>query len=255
MAGRLRLDFEKLPLIEVALRVSISPPPELTIQTIYSVREELGVAYTTIETPKQLEAPPGIKSELMFGPTVFAGADFSGHKQGIRLSMQRQVVVARWVQQFGETSPKYPRYGALESSLNDGMAALAKALGGGAITVSAVNLSYINFIEPNESAAAPLEYFSRLVQTEATKDAKELHKIELAWRRQDDVDLRFQLEHVNAKLLGESRPGFRLTTIAGKMLPTPPQDFSAPLSEVHNELQLFFNELLSAKAKAEWQLR
>jgi hypothetical protein len=96
-------------------------------------------------------------------------------------------------------------------------------------------------------------YFSDSVRITATSGAERVHKLEASWREPDGTDLRFCLEQVTASVGDEKVEGYRLTTVAGRLLAVT-DTAEAALDSVHARLQSFFLDLLSTSAKDEWQL-
>lgn len=256
MTGNLRLDFDNLPLVEVALRATYSSPIHLEYLTLIDIRDRLGEEFRVMTTPAGIEGAPGVAPPgIEIGKPSLLGADFGGGREGIWLSIQKQVVVSRWVRQLLDGAPQYPRFGAVLDAFKVGLRALAEALQRTSFPLSAVNISYANFIRTESAGGVLQKYFSPLVQVEATKGAKEIHKVEFAWREENDVDLRFRLESVAAAEGDKTVPGYRLITIAGSKLPADSDNASEALTRLHDRLQYFFRDLISEDARTEWRLQ
>ena len=256
MTGKLRLDFDNLPLVEVALRATYSSPKHLEYLTLISIRDRLGDEFRVMTTPAGIEGAPGAASpSIEIGKPSLLGADFGGGREGIWLSIQKQVVVARWVRQLTDGAPQYPRFGAVLNAFKAGLSALAEAFQLDPFPLSAVNISYANFIRTENAGGVLQKYFSPLVQVAATNGAKEIQKVEFAWREENDVDLRFRLESVSAAEGDKTVPGYRLITIAGRKLSSDTDDACETLTRLHDRLQYFFRDLISEDARIEWRLQ
>ena len=63
---------------------------------------------------------PGFNDLLGLGPGQLPGALYAGNDQGLSVSLQSQVLVARWTKHLSQGGPGYPRYGALREALYRG---------------------------------------------------------------------------------------------------------------------------------------
>ncbi len=251
---RIRLDFANLPLVEVCARVSFESPVTLTYATVNGVYDRLRSSFPALTEPTRFEAPPGIEdAALAVGPGKITGAVYTGHSQGLNITLQGQVIVARWVKRVGDEVSEYPRFPVLSQALWDALQAFREVAAGQVSRIVVANMSYVNFLRIRHSAPVLSRYFSDLAQVRATQNAKEIHKTEVAWSESDGVDLRYRLEQVTAKVADEKVDGYRLTTAAGTRLDTG-ADVTRTLDVVHNRLQLFFRDLISDEARKEWQL-
>ena len=161
----LRLEFENLPLMEAALRVTVSPPVKLRFSLIEKMRKYLGDAFPEVSESDQIEVPPGITQKVAeFGPGRIFGAVFKGNPQGLTVTVQDQVVIARWSRQARADTPEYPRFPALRKALGDAVDALENASPGISLKVVAANLSYTNFLGAPDPSEVLKTYFSDSVQ-------------------------------------------------------------------------------------------
>ncbi|MGH8520290.1 MAG: hypothetical protein ACREU9_02350 [Gammaproteobacteria bacterium] len=250
---RVRLEFANLPLVEVAVRATFSQPLELKFAIINRVAERLRPDFPILAEPERFELPPGVSGQVEFGPGTLVGAIYSGNQHGIIITVQSQVIVARWLKQVQPSAPAYPRYSALRDALWQAFDALTDASNGARPPIVVTNMSYVNFWAMSPSEPVLAKYFSELVHVRAAVNSQALHKLEASWRERDDVDLRFTLEQVTAKMEERDVEGFRLTTAAGQRLAASanPQE---KLDFLHDRLQIFFREVLSEHAKTEWAL-
>lgn len=254
LTNSVRLDFGNLPLIEAALRTTLSSPLTLTYAVIGSLAKQLEPKFPAVSEPKQLELAPGIgPSPTEFGPGVLPGAVYTGHAQGLSISVHPQVVVARWAKQFSPQDKSYPRFPLLRDALWNAVEMLGKTVGDEFPPPAVVNMSYTNFVPMPDPASDVRSYFSERAQLGMLDEARQVRKLEAAWSEAHAIDVRFTLEQVTAKLGDEISEGYRLTTIAGKRL-AGSLDAKKDLEEVHARLQTFFLDLISDKARTEWRL-
>jgi uncharacterized protein (TIGR04255 family) len=254
MAGKLRLDFENLPLVEAAVRASFNAPKALTYSLVNSVARELR-SFPRLEEAKQLEVAPGAPgTQMEISPTYLPGAVYAGHESGLSVSLQPQVIVTRWVKHLGLQQAEYPRYPALRDSLWAATEAFRKACGDEFPGVAVVNMSYVNFVPSPDTATFLRTYLSAESRLKAMDSAQQVRKIEASWSETDDLDLRFAVEQAIARLPDGATPGFRLTTAAGLRLGES-IDAKSALERIHDSLQSFFLKLISEQAKQEWKLR
>ena len=249
-----RLDFANLPLVEVAVRAAFSQPVELKFAIINQVAERLRSDFPILAEPERFEVPPGVSGEVRIGPLNLVGAIYSGNQHGIIITVQSQLIVARWLKQVQPSAPPYPRYSALRDALWQAFDALVDACNGACPPIAVTNMSYVNFLTMSPSEPVLAKYFSELVHVRAAENSQALYKLEASWRERDDVDLRFTLEQVTAKMDERDVEGFRLTTAAGQRLAASanPQE---TLDSLHDRLQIFFRDVLSEHAKTEWALK
>lgn len=254
MAGSLRLNFGNLPLVEAVVRASFAKPLELKFSAITDVHNKLKDAFPQITESKVYEPAPGMTEETVrIGPGHITGVVFAGNPAGLQSTLQSRVAVVRWVKQLISEAPTYPRFPALRTALWQVVEAVKAAYGLESLPIAVVNLSYVNFIRVTDFSTVLTRYFSELVHVRATENAEEIRKLEVSWR-EHGIDLRFQLEKVSATFGEDVVDGCRLTTIAGMYVPTPDGDEKETLEEVHTRLQVFFRDVISKRAKKEWQL-
>lgn len=255
MTAKLTLDFENLPLVEAAVRVSFQTAVGLSYSLVYSVYEKLKSSFPLLTESQQFEVVPGAGgTQVDFGPAYLPGAVFTGDKSGLSVHVQPQVIVARWTKRPGVIKSEYPRYQALHDSLWKTIEAFRLACGDRFPGIAVVNMSYVNFIPSLNTATFLKTYFSKESQLGAMKNAVQVRKLEAAWSENDDLDVRFAVEQGAAKLPDGVTSGYRLTTAAGLRLGESVTAKSG-LEEVHNALQRFFLELISEQAKREWKLQ
>jgi len=242
MPSSTSLEFDKLPLVEAAVRFSFDKSLQADFRTARAVLDKLP-KFNNLDLPSQIELPPGIQQPaLVVGPNVPSAFSLTGHEEGITLTLQPQLLAARW--QRTRDSADYPRYGALRESLND----LFKAMPEPTAPVAVVNIVYVNFIPTKDPGSRFIEkYFADIAQVGLFKSAPKVQQFTAAWRASATIDLRVDLRHATRN----SADGQRLLTAAGSRIQPGDNAFSR-LDEVHDELQRCFLELISDDAKAEW---
>lgn len=250
---KIQLDFGNLPLIEVAVRVSFASPVNLKFGIINDVAQRLRDEFPLLSELKRFEPPPGIREPtLTLQPGSISGADFTGNARGLIVTLQEQLIIARWLKRVEPSATEYPRYATLHDSLWKAVQAFSEACGGTIPPVSVVNMSYVNFLKSTQ-AQRVLDYFSEMAQIQAVKDARKIYKVEVSWNEKDNIDLRYDLEQVTAEMGQTPVEGYRLKTAAGTRVPQNADPRTA-LEMIHDRLQAFFQDLISEQAKKEWQL-
>lgn len=255
MATPHKLEFENLPLVEAAVRASFNVSKPLTYSLINAIAAELRQSFPTIEVPNQLELAPGIEdAQLAIGTAFLPGAVYAGNETNLSVSVQPQVVVARWVRYPGLENPRYPHFGPLRDALWRAVEAFQKSSGDEFPGIAVVNMSYVNFVESDDPGDFVNAYFSDAAQLQLMAGAKQIRKLEAAWSELEDLDMRFAIEQASAKFPDSVKSGFRLTTAAGLRIG---ESLNAKdgLEEVHASLQTFFLKLISKRAKKEWKLK
>ena len=253
-SAKLRLNFRNLPLVDAAVRASFESPVELTFRGLYALADALQPDFPSQTELDQFQMPPGVRSpSMVLGPGQIPGAVYTGHKEGLSITVQSQVIIARWVKKVVTSAPDYPRYKALADALWRATKGFSETYARQAPRIVVVNMSYVNFLQIAHDQPVLLRYFSEKARVEAAKGARKIHKVETSWQEPDGVDLRFSLEQVTATVDAAKVEGFRLTTAAGKRLVEGDGKEDA-LEMIHDRLQIFFFEILSEQAKTEWDL-
>lgn len=243
------LNFENLPLAEAAVRATLEAPLALSYVLVNGVHQELRSEFPDLQEPEHFERPPGLPGQYEFGHARLPGALYCGNALGIRIGIQRQVVVARWARHpLGEG--KYPRFAALAAALWRAFDALSKL--GATPKAAVVNMSYVNLLNLPHSVPVHAQYFAPDARIKLLEHAKQVQKVEASWRADADIDLRFLLEQVKLTVGGPDEvEAFRLTTAGGTLVAG--RSAAECLCVVHDRLQLLFDELISIRAKKEWQ--
>jgi len=245
MATTTSLEFDKLPLVEAAVRFSFDRALEVDFRAAQAVLDKL-TKFDSLDMPSQIEVPPGIEHPMLVaGPNFPNAFSLTGHDEGIRLTLQRQLLAAKW--ERTHESSEYPRYDLLRESLSE----LFKAMPGSIAPVAVVNIVYVNFIPTKDVGARFIKkFFSEIAQVGLFKDAARVQQFTTAWCASSTIDLRVDLRNA----VRNKADGQLLLTAAGSRI-QPEDDPFSRLDEVHDELQRCFRELISDDAKREWGFR
>lgn len=253
-SGGLRLDFgPKLPLIEAAVRLTLSDPIDLTFRLIFDLHEGLKSEFPDLDQVSEgLDPSPGISEQFQITPASIHGTVFAGHRDGISIKVQQHLLAVRWRRGFGESGPDYPRFDALNDALWRVVRILEEVRSKPAPIV-VVNMSYANFVTVSDRGSVIRDYFAPATNISIADGATLMHKFEGSWREGDRIDVRFLIQSSKTEVDGEKVDGFNLTTAAGSVIDEP---MRAPdtLVGIHGRLQTFFKELISDRAKDEWEL-
>lgn len=254
MAGSIQLDFGNLPLVEAAVRATFTEPVNLRFSVINEILKRLGESFQQLTELQHYEATPGITETVSFHPGRINGVVFADNPNGLRATLQSRVAVVRWVKQYNDEAPEYPRYDVVQSALWQVHDAVVAAYALESLPISVVNMSYVNFIHVTDFSSVLRDYFSKEVQVKATDEAEEIRKMEVSWR-ENGIDLRFQIEKISATIGEETTDGCRVTTVAGMQVPETEGAAKSTLNDVHARLQVFFQDIISDRAKREWELK
>jgi uncharacterized protein (TIGR04255 family) len=248
------LNFQNLPLLESAVRASFQAPTTLSYDLVLQVHQALRDTFPLLREPRQVEVAPGYgPTPTEFGPGLLPGAVYEGDRSGVVVSLHPQLIVARWVKQFGVHEPPYPRYRALRDALWKGVAAFRRVASEAFPGVAVVNMSYVNFVVPKVAETPVLRFLSEQAQPTLIAGGARTRKLEASWAERDGIDIRFALEEATLAVSQRKTDGYRLTTAAGLRL-SETLDASSALDRIHGRLQTFFLDLISPDAKTEWGL-
>ena len=105
-SAKLRLNFRNLPLVDAAVRASFDSPVGLTFRCVNDLAERLRPDFPQLSELDHFQVPPGVRDPSMtLGPGRIPGADYSGNKDGLSITVQSQVIVARWVKKLAQARP------------------------------------------------------------------------------------------------------------------------------------------------------
>lgn len=246
-----RLDFEDLPLIEAAARITIAPVPlDISFNFLNELKSSLEPDFRELLEPETFEQPPGMKSVTI--RTKILGAVFGGHARGLKLTINPHLVAVRWVKQPVDKAPPYPRFPELSGTLwkaYDRIRAIQPHA-----RPYVVNLVYQNLLQPVAAERVLMDYFTEEVSAKAMNRGVPLELI-LSWREPTGMDVRFELRSVDAPQEGGRDRVYHLATAAGMFVGEGTASLPDILTQLHDRLQFFFRDILSARAKAEWKLQ
>lgn len=247
--ARVRLDFQNLPLLESAARISFAAPNKIALQNAVDLLERLGNrGEWSVSQPDRFEVPPGID-----GAEIDVSSSFvlSNLDIGLAVTVQKQLIAARWSKSISPGNP-YPRYAALRDTLWRTVDALT-VMGALHSQVAVVNLLYVNFVHARSNESVLSDYFSSKVQVPVFQNAVSLQEYRLAWRSACEIDLRLEVAAAEVRFGPDIFNGYRLVTAGGNRL-SGTMDARGELDRVHDSLQEMFRDVLSERAKSEWSL-
>ena len=215
--------------------------------------DRLGPILQQLAELEGLGVPPGLTGGVGFHVPKLPGAMYVGITSGVSIALQSQLLAARWRKQVVAKAPPYPRFPFLQEALWKAVAALKRLRPGQETPIRVVNMAYVNLIQPKEPRTVLQDYFADQVQLQVVERADPLHEMAISWREGDAIDLRFNLQAATAQLGNEKHSGYRLATVAGFRL-GPDDEPERALSLIHARLQRFFHDLISDRAKREWEL-
>lgn len=252
-----RLKFKNLPLIEAAVRISLETPLQLSFGAINALHQKIRKDFPDLTEPDRFEVPPGItKGMIQIRPGNITGATYAGNPDGLRVTLQQQVISARWLKQRGDDAPDYPHFEKLRAALWSCLDACNEVLAE-ELTVVVVNMFYVNLI-PCENPSEILErYFVPEAHIGVFKErsARAIQKVEFAWQEPDLIDLRFALDGVTVETQEQRSSAYKLTTASGVVLAGRSNpDSKVALEDLHARLQSFFEQVISERARKEWGL-
>jgi uncharacterized protein (TIGR04255 family) len=221
---------------------------------VNNIHDLLKGSFVELSEPERHEVAPGVAGTVEFRPGHLTGVVYGGHEDGLRATVQSRVAVIRWQKQFTKHPQEYPRFATMQAALWQVIEAVETVYELKPLPIAVVNMSYVNFLPVTDFASVLTDYFSKSVHVQATENAELIRKVELSWRNAG-IDLRFCLEKLTAVIDEDSMDGCRLTTVAGVTVPEPDGDPKVKLEEVHARLQVFFRDVISDRAKKEWQLQ
>jgi uncharacterized protein (TIGR04255 family) len=248
-----KLEFENLPLVEVALRFSLLKPLPVTLEFISDLFEELRSDFSRLGDLTTIEHPPGKPPGITLESRGRVhGARFSRSTDGITLSVQADLLIVRWNQDLNSATGRYPGFQrALLPAYETLVKSLEKLLGQGFVQVPVLNMSYVNFVL--REAPITWGHVSTLLRLDippALVTASRIRSFDAAVQF-DDVDYVLSIREVDAE--DQVRPtGFILTNVAGCRVLNP-NDILPRLRNVHNVLVRKFADLLTDQAAAEWK--
>lgn len=242
------LEFDNLPLVEVATRLTLAKPQPMKLATVDKYREALRGFFDTIDDTQRFEVPPGYNGNLQVEPGKISAVVLTSKQSPVVLYVQADLLAIRW--EAGTVGEDYPRYEKMRKIAETAWRTAREILPEARVRVA--NMSYSNLMRMDTGDLRA--FFSSAVQIPSSADA--LHSTEVSWRLDDNVDLRFKLEKGRLEALDQKEPeeAYRFTTAAGKIL-SEGEDPMEVLDSVHDALIRVFPSLISTHAKKQWKMK
>lgn len=243
------LEFTKLPLVEVAIRLTAARPLPLDLASAVQLHLEMKERFPRIEDPLEAEQAPGRAAMIELQAGRLLGARYRDHAQGFSVGVQPSLVLIRWLQSPGRAT--YPRFPAFSDALWFALEKLRAVFRD--VRFDVANMSYTNFVQTNAATVSEFldRYFVPSVRPAIMEPSNQFHGLNISWRSAEDIDLRLVIERGQAQLTPVTSEGYKITTVAGirfEEVDVP----SDPVARLHDRLQILFESILSEAAKKEW---
>jgi len=251
------LEFKNLPLLEAVVRVYFSDRIQVDYRLVNELHRQLLESqfredFPNVATLSLWEVSPALKQEtqLPIPRGDLPGAEYTGGNRRLSVHLQPQLLAVRWRRGPTEHGPAYPRYDALRKVLEFSFAYLQRFQDTRSLEAAIINMAYRNFIRIDD----PRPYLVEKYSTRATIGAKTLQEQIVAWEAKNGIDLRFEVRGAEQRDDNHKKAGYLLTTAAGRKLEGD-NDPMSYLDEVHDALQVLFSDLISERAKDEWEFQ
>lgn len=238
---RKTLDFDRLPLIEVAARLSIDRSQAIPVgyPLVRAVADSLGGEWQFLGE-NLYELPPGSNEPA----SPMAGVRFRRPGEGIVAAIQTDLVAVYWF--AGEAA--YPRFPVIEERLA-GIAAMLETQLGRKLSATVANVAYANDVTDEPGSPIP-DVLSKPWRLPPFAPDGRPYRMEVVWP-DEGLDVRVSLHRSQAA--GDESSRYHLVTACGLWLgETSPAD---GVRKVHDRLIELFDELLSSEVKQRWQRR
>ncbi|MCE7869604.1 hypothetical protein DYH09_04405 [bacterium CPR1] len=247
----MEFDLEKLPLIEVTIRLA----PEKSFNLSYTVCTKLTEAlHTKVSAARYLDAPVfdvGKRNTHRFRPGEIYGLQLVDFDTGIALGIQPNSFAVQWVR----TVQTYPGYPVLVKFLEE-VAELAKGVyKKDWPRFKIANMTYENFIvtEEDPTGADYQNYFKGGVKLGAMGGKKRFHNLNAAWREEGGADVRVDITGIIHTGDGDkTTTGLLFSNTAGKIL-EPAEEWPRETMDANRELlNGNFKSWITSTAQREW---
>lgn len=241
------LQFKKLPLVEVAVRLSLTEFAPINLTILSKLFRDLEERFPLIEDVQQHESAPGTNS-FQIGPGTNS-ALFKGHKNGLVLRVVGNMIAVKWIWQ--PQIQDYCRFSKLHEELKWCLKHVAPQIGN--VRFRAANMTYVNFVQTSASSAQDTlgKYVTSGVWPSIIGGNQDLHHVNFSWRQPSGIDMRIVFERGERRVGSKATPGYKFTTVAGKQF-EPTSDPEDRVIDLHDCLQVLFDDIVSQEAKAEW---
>jgi uncharacterized protein (TIGR04255 family) len=246
------LEFERLPLVEAAVRFSYTTPFEMSYELFLSLSSSLGETFTGPFELPNFETPPGIAELSMPIPPKLSGAMFREVETGIRVLVEPQLALVRWLHSPTPPVRPYPRYTHLRTIADRMLQALANSSAAW-LKPTVVNMVYVNFLTEDVSLM-PTEFLKDNAFPPEFRGKEQYNTFEIGYRDTDGADITIDVKSAYQRIHGGEQPGYRFATASGVR----PVGAAVPLQSadmVHEKLQNLFVNLISERAKEAWGLK
>lgn len=239
------LEFETLPLIEVALQHGLATPIPAGVAVASEIAKKLEDSGIHIHDLDSFDLKPGTR--LVFGSGIFRpeGFKISIPANGIDVSIQRDVLTARWLRTSGQP---YPRFQTLLDALLLAQDHVEECVGF-KLEVDSVSMVYSNQIAAvlEDGRHAPDPWPFSFVFTDRDKSMwGDPYELNAGWDQGGGLSRRVHFQFRAGKGIEET--WYLLITSSTWV----PEVGPIEASVVHDDLIKWFPELLSNQAKEKY---
>lgn len=247
----MEFDLDKLPLIEVTIRLAPDKPFNLSYTVCTKLTEALS---GKVSAARYLDAPifdVGKRNTHRFRPGEIYGLQLVNFDTGIALGIQPNSFAVQWVR----TVQTYPGYPVLVNFLEE-VAELARGVyKKDWPRFRVANMTYENFIktELDPTGDDYHKYFKGGVKLSALSGKKRFHNLNAAWREDSGVDVRVEITGIIHTGEGEkTTTGLLFSNTAGKIL-GPSEEWPRRAMDTNRELlNGNFKSWITSTAQKEW---
>jgi len=253
-----RLQFENLPLISVAIRLTLAIELPLSLAFITDLFKEIPPEFSEIQDLPYLEQPPGrlpVQLRASRGPI---GARFVNPETGMALDIQTDMIAVRWLgwNATEQAQRGYPSFDVSLPLIKVLIICIEKLLGSNFVKVDVANMIYTNLIDKQPPLTHRLlaSYLSTFAVDESLMDY-EINAMDLSLKLGKGIDYR---AHVDAFTDSNNTPsGFMVTHSAGTALgfTENAEDIFSGICRVHDALVNMFELALTELARTEWSMK
>ena len=250
-------EFDNLPLIEVAIRMTLDSRLPADLAFIIDLYHQMQAEFPNVSDLPAIEVPPGAQAEWSFSPVPSTlGARFANLKSNVSVLVQRDMLSVRWSRPATDPvqgmKSNYPRFTTgMVPALQSLMTALDAILGEDALRFSAAHMTYVNFLVSEEPLKAEaLSRYIRGVPSGLYGDSTKFNALDVSYGCEDGTDIRITVQSANVA----GAPGFLLASSGGALLGTSSatETFHG-LSRVHDALNKMFGDAITEDAAVEWK--
>jgi len=259
-------EFERPPVVEVALGIQFRPIPQLRPIELGRLRDEWRDDYPILQ--EQPPLPPASEDlvvgapsvQLTLGPAPQARLWFSSVDQERLVQLQPDRLIVNWRQRT--RGGRYPRYPSVRGEFERRLAELVRDLERRDVAPPAVTqaeITYINALDVQADAGGQLERFVKVYQPAADHHlgAPEQARLNLVFRvpevGRDPVRMYVSL---NPARRPDGEPAIFLTfTVRGAPLEETGAAALAFMDRAHDHVVRSFAELTSQSMHSDWGMR